>query len=205
MESAISSAAASLPQIEDYVPLNCSFGIKQYCVGYINKENLTCSDTPFDISALLPVEIQALPGPVEDVVRERIGDLSPLAGDLSSLPGAVKICLIVGFICSSLVLGLFCYPAFYDSISQKASRNVRVLIYLSMALACCAPYFVLILLQTKVVNEAKKLPAWVGVEEGEIIRLSSGLLVCAVVLVPLAAVSFSNKTVQWIKDKIRAK
>jgi hypothetical protein len=55
VESAISSSVASLPELprlDDYVPQNCSFGMHQFCVGYRDEQSLSCSDAPFEISAL---------------------------------------------------------------------------------------------------------------------------------------------------------
>jgi hypothetical protein len=114
VKSALSLAVAAvpkLPQIEDYVPVNCTFSLKCFCVGYLYAQDLLCSDSLFDISALLPDTIQDLLAPLEAAFRERIGDLSPLADHLSRLPTSVLTCLLIGICSIILVLGVFCYLA----------------------------------------------------------------------------------------------
>jgi hypothetical protein len=191
-----------IPEIEDYVPLNCSFGIRQFCVSYRHERSPACSDSPFDISALLPDKALALPGLIEDALRDRIGELYPLVDKLSSLPTSVSICLIVGNINTMLALGLFGCLACDNRISRKTGLKARVLIYISMAMACCAPYLALALIQSKVVKEAESLPAWVKVEQGDMFGYSIVLLVCALVFAALSAAASCQKAVHWMRDRI---
>jgi hypothetical protein len=191
-----------IPEIEDYVPLNCTFGIRQFCVGYRHERIPACSDSPFDISALLPDKTLALPGLIEDALKDRIGELYPLVHKLSSLPTSVSICLIAGTINTMLALGLFSCLACDNRISRKAGLKTRVLIYLSMAMACCAPYLALALIQSKVVEEAESLPAWVRVEQGDIFGYSIGLLVCALVFAALSAATSCQTVVHWMQDRV---
>jgi hypothetical protein len=207
VQSSISSAVASLPEapeIEDYFPLNCSFGIRQFCVGYRHEQSLSCSDSPFKISTLLPDEIESLPSLVEDALRERIGELYPLAHDLNSLPTSILICLIIGSITMILALGVSSCLAFDNRISRKAGPKARIVIYFFMAVACCVPYLALALIQNKVMRKAKGLPNWVAVEQGDIFGYSIGLFVCAAIFVPLSAAASYQKVVQWIKDRVYA-
>jgi hypothetical protein len=114
VESALSSAVAAGPkllQIEDYVSVNCTFGLKRFCVGYLYAQDLLCSDSPFDISALLLDTIQDLLAPLEAAFCEWIGDLSLLADYLSRLPTLVLTCLLIGICSTILALGVFCYLA----------------------------------------------------------------------------------------------
>jgi hypothetical protein len=78
VQSAVSSAATALPQLEDHVPLNCSFGIIRFCIGF--RHSLSCSGWPFTLSALLPDELQDLPGPLGNTLQAAIQELSPLPG-----------------------------------------------------------------------------------------------------------------------------
>jgi hypothetical protein len=196
VESALSSAVAAVPklqQIEDYVPLNCTFGLKRFCVGYLHAQDLSCSDSPFDISALLPDTIQDLPAPLEAAFRERIGDLSPLADHLSRLPTSVLTCLLIGICSTILALGVFCYLAKVSygqqaGTARKLGRVWRIVIHLIMATVCCTPYLTLILLQHTVIEEARGIHDWVEVKEGAIFGLSIGLFVCTVIFVALSAI-----------------
>jgi hypothetical protein len=210
VESAIGSAVASLPklpelQLDDYLPLNCSFGIHQFCVGYRHQQSLSCSSSRFDLAALLPDEIHALPGAVEDALQERIGDLSPLAGDLSSLPTAVLFCVSTGTFCMMVAILVTSCLAFDNSISRKAGAKARVLVHICMFVACSAPYLTLTLLQKNAMDEAGKLPAWVAVERGELFGHSVGLLVCAALFMVLSAIVTWEKAVQWMKERVGAR
>jgi hypothetical protein len=203
VESALSSAVAAvpeLPQIEDYVPVNCTFGTRQFCVGYLHTPDLSCSDSPFDISALLPDTIQDLSAPLEAAFRKRMGDLSPLADRLSRLPTSVVICLVTGLLSMMLMLGASLYLAYGNhgqrvGTSRKLGRMWHVVVHLIMATACCAVYLPLILLQRTVIEEAKGLPSWVEAEEGAAFGLSIGLFVCAAVFVALSAIFSSPHVV----------
>lgn len=205
VQSAVSSAAASLPQIEDYLPLNCTIGTEQFCVGYRNTQNLSCSHSPFELSALLPDAVQDLPGPVEDALRERMGDLLPLADDLSNLTASLNTCLIVGLISIIFVAVFACCLVCDTWISRKMGTVARLLIYLCVAVVCCAPYSALVTLHVKVMKGAQRLPVWVEVQKGEVMGLSIGLLVCAVIFVVLAAVASSPKVVQWTSNSLRVR
>jgi hypothetical protein len=208
VESAISSVVASLPEvpnIENYVPMNCSFGTREFCIGYRHKQSLSCSDSLFNISVLLPDEIKALPDSVEDALRQRIGDLSPLADSFKSLRTSILICTLAGLF-MMLLLVLLRIPQFYNWIHKKFSLSfkTRVIILLFMAPACCAPYFALAILHRQVVKTAEKLPDWVAVEKGEVFEYSIGLVVCAVLLlVILLAAELYQRRVKQIKHPIR--
>jgi hypothetical protein len=197
------SSLPDLPRLDDYVPHNCSFGTHQFCVGYRREQSLACSDAPFDISALLPDEVRALPGPVADALYERLGGLSPLVEDLSDLPTSLLVCLIVGTACMMLALAVSTCLAFDNRISRKVGPRAQMLVHLLMAM-CCAPYLTLVLKQTSLVDRLEKLPTWVAVEKGEVFGYSVGLFVCAALFVALSAVMTCEKVVQWIKDRLCA-
>jgi hypothetical protein len=180
--------------------MNCSIGTEQFCVGFRNRQNLSCSYSPFGISALLPEAIEDLPGPVEDALRERMDDLSPLAGDLSSLPQSIDICIIVGTLAMSLVLVLSTYLLWDSCTRRNVGIKTRWLAYLAMAVLCCSPYLALVVSQSKVIKEAQGLPSWVEVQKGEVMGLSIGLLVCAAIFVALSAVVSSQVVVNWIRN-----
>jgi hypothetical protein len=50
-------------------------------------------------------------------------------------------------------------------------------------------------------DEARKLPAWVAVEGGEVFRHSVGLCVCAVLFVALSAIVTWEEAVQWMTER----
>lgn len=191
VQSAVSSVATALPQLEDHVPLNCSFGITQFCVGF--RHSLSCSGWPLTLSALLPDELEDLPAPLEDAIQAGIQELSPLPGSLGNLPEIVIGSLIAGAVSMPLLLVLSCFVAFgwpscIAKITQKLSTNTQILLHFGVGLVCCLPYVVLVAVQRKVMAAVEKLPAWVQAKAGEVFGLSVGVLVCAVVFAVLAAV-----------------
>jgi hypothetical protein len=202
VQSAVSSAAASLPRIEDYIPQNCSIGTEQFCVGYRHTQNLSCSYLPFDVSALLPDAAQGLPGPVRDAFREQMGRLSPSADDWDRLPGSIDICLLVGLISVILVVVPFVWLGSSKWTSRKVATMPKLLVYLATPVVGCTPYSALVALQSRVMIEAKGLPAWVDVQQGAVLGLSVGLLVCAMAFVALLAVASSQRGIVWVKDRL---
>lgn len=191
VQSAVSSAAAALPQLEDHMPLNCSFGIIQFCVGF--QHSLFCSGSHFTLSALLPDELQNLPGPLEDAIQARIQELSPLPGSLGNLSKGLEGCLIAGFVSMPLLLVLSCCvafgcPGYIARITQKLSTKKQMLLHLGVGLVCCLPYVILVAVQRNVMAAVEKLPVWVEAEAGEVFSMSVGTLVSAVVFAVMAAV-----------------
>jgi len=54
VQSAAQSAVTSISNLEDILPLNCSIGVKEYCLGYVQK--IACYALPLNISRLIPDE-----------------------------------------------------------------------------------------------------------------------------------------------------
>jgi hypothetical protein len=176
--------------------------MEQFCVGYRHTQNLSCSYLPFDVSALLPDAAEDLPGPVGDAFREQIGRLSPLADDLDSLPGSIDVCLFAGLISVLLVVVPFVWLGYSNWTSRKVGTMPKLLVYLATPVVGCTPYLALVVLQSKVIEEAKGLPAWVDVQQGAVLGLGVGLLVCAVAFVALLAVASSQRVVTRVKDRL---
>jgi hypothetical protein len=212
VESALSSAVAAvpeLPQIEDYVPVNCTFGMYHFCVGYLHAQDLSCSDSPFDISALLPETMQNFPAPLEAAFHEQIGDLSPLADSIGRLPRLV-VCLRLGLSAMMSMLGVSYYLAYSSygrgfGASQKLGHISHMVMHLIIATICCAPYVTLMLLQRTVLEKAKANHDWMEVKEGGIFGLSIGLFVCAAIFVALSATFSSPSVVKRVTGTIRVR
>lgn len=180
-----------MPQLEDYVPLNCSFGLTQFCVGF--KRSLFCSSSPFTLSALVPDEIRNLPRPLGDAIEARIGELAVLPSNVRDLSTGVIICLIVGALAMVALLLLSCSiayacPASIGRAVQKVSTRKQMLIHFCVGMLCCSPYVALVAVQDDVIRPAQKLPAWVQAEAGEVFRVSIATLTFAVVFAALVAV-----------------
>jgi hypothetical protein len=193
IETALGSAVEALPeslQIENYTPENCTFGIHSFCVGYKNAPNLACSNSPFDISALLPEKIQDLPAPFEEAVRKIIADLSPLADGVSKLPMSILSCSIAGNV---LIMLMVLVTEYLTQDSQKVGDNrrfglmARMLTNVIMTTICCAPYLAMVLLQARVFEDIKGLPDWVEAERGEVFGLSIGLTIFTAAVAALLA------------------
>jgi hypothetical protein len=205
VQSAVSSATASLPRIEDYIPQNCSIGTEQFCVGYRHSQNLSCNHLPFDLSVLLPDAAQSLPGPVRDAFREQMGRLSPLADHLDRLPSSIDICLFTGLISVLLVVVPFAWLGYSRWTSRKVATMPKQLVYLATPVVGCTPYSALVVLQSRPMKEAKTLPAWVDVQQGVVLGLGVGLLVCAMAFVTLLAFASSRRGIAWVKDRLRVR
>ncbi|EOA82637.1 uncharacterized protein SETTUDRAFT_22614 [Exserohilum turcica Et28A] len=166
-QSSASSAATSLPQIEDYVPLNCSFGMIRFCVGF--KQGRSCSSSRLTVSALVLNKVQDLPGPLKDVIQARVEVLSSLPSSLDSLPTAVIGCLLTGSLSFITLLLLSCCVAYghsthLASIIQKIGTTKQMMVHFGIGLACCVPYVVLVAVQHNVTKALEQLPAWVEIK-----------------------------------------
>jgi hypothetical protein len=213
IESALSSAVAAVPehrQIESHVPANCSLGLYHFCVGYLHAQNLSCSDSPSDISALLPKAMQNLPAPLEAAFRKRIGHLSPLVDSIGRLPRLVVFCLRLGLSAMMSMLGVSYYLAYSSygrgfGTSQKLGHISHMVMHLIIATICCAPYVTLMLLQRTVLEKAKANHDWMEVKEGGIFGLSIGLFVCAAIFVALSATFSSPSIMKRVTGTIRVR
>jgi hypothetical protein len=191
MQRAVSSAEASLPQIKDYMPLNCSIGITRFCAGFTHRQS--CSSSRLTLSALVPKETQNLPGPLRDAIQARSEELSQLSDSLSHLPSAVVSCLIAGSLSMIILLLLFyCvaygFPSCISRICQRSSTRKQVLLHLSVNLVCCLPYLALVVVQYDAIKAVDELSAWVKVEVGDIFGVGIAVMSSAVVFAALSAI-----------------
>lgn len=190
-ESAISSAAAAAPSLEEYVPRNCSLGTMRFCVGY--KQDVNCSDLPLNLSSLLPEGVQELPGPVQDAIRDRAEALSQLAESSTRFPAfSVPATLISGLVLMSIVATLslslaFGRPQVVTRVFGRLKAVPRALALLALGLMCCSPFVLLGVILDIILRAAGELPSWVGVELGEACRLGFAALACALVLTFISA------------------
>jgi hypothetical protein len=170
-ESAISSAAATVQSIEDYVPRNCSLGTKRFCIGY--KQDVNCSGLPLNLTSLLPVSLQELPGPVENAIRDRVETLSQLADSSTRFSAfSVSATLISGLVLMIMVVVLALSlslgrPQVITGVFGKLRVVSRALALLTLGLVCCFPFVLLAVILHTVLKAARGLPSWVEVKTGE--------------------------------------
>lgn len=187
-ESAISSAADTVQSIEEFVPRNCSLGVKRFCIGYT--QDVSCSDLPLNFSRLLPEGVQELPGPVQDAIRDRAEALSQLVESSNRFPAfsvpdtlisGVALMGTVAILSLSLALGR---PRAMSRALGKLIAVLRVLTFLPflfLGLICCSPFVLLAVMLHTILGAAHELPSWVGVETGEACGLGFAALACALV------------------------
>lgn len=185
IQSTVSSAAVSLLQIGEYVPVNCSFGIIQFCVGFNHGQS--CSSSRLTVSEFVQGKIQDLPSPLRDSIQARVKDLSSLPHSLDSLPTAVLGCLIAGPLSFITLLLLSCcvaygYPTHFADIIERIGARKQVMIHFGVGLVFCVPYVVLVAMQRKVIQDVEQLSAWVEIEVGRIFGTSIGAMVFAITL-----------------------
>ncbi|EMD85624.1 hypothetical protein COCHEDRAFT_1161051 [Bipolaris maydis C5] len=205
-QSAVSSAVTSLPQIEDYVPFNCSFGMIVFCVGF--KHSRSCSSSQLTISAFVLDKIQDLPNPLRDSIQARVKDLSSLPGSLDSLPTAVLGCLIAGSLSFiTLLLLSYCvaygHPTRFATVIQKIGARTQTMVHFGVGLICCVPYVVLVAMQHSVTRAVEKLPAWVEIEAGKIFGISIGAMVFAIMFAAFLAILSCCIRAQSIREVSR--
>lgn len=52
MQSAAQSAVSSISNVNARLPINCSVGVREYCIGY--SQNISCHTLPLNLSSLIP-------------------------------------------------------------------------------------------------------------------------------------------------------
>jgi hypothetical protein len=148
VQSAVSSAATFLEEIEEHVPCNCSLGTRQFRVGY--QRDVQCSHLPFNLSSLLPNMILDLPGPAENTIRERVDTLAPLAERLTQFPILYALNTLIAGLVLIATITAFSIWLVFDRWSrivttlQEQNTGIRVLAHLgsglgmlhSVSLAC---------------------------------------------------------------------
>jgi hypothetical protein len=207
-ESAISSAAATVQSIEDYVPRNCSLGTKRFCIGY--KQDVNCSGLPLNLTSLLPVSLQELPGPVENAIRDRVETLSQLADSSTRFSAfSVSATLISGLVLMIMVVVLALSlslgrPQVITGVFGKLRVVSRALALLTLGLVCCFPFVLLAVILHTVLKAARGLPSWVEVKTGEACGLGFGALACALVL-PFVLAAAPSVTVRVQDENAKGK
>ncbi|KAF2818075.1 hypothetical protein CC86DRAFT_435319, partial [Ophiobolus disseminans] len=192
-QGALSSAAASVEDVENRIPHTYSLGTRQFCVE--SKHATDCRDLPLNLSSLLPENIHKLPDVVEDALRERGDQLSSLMGPWNKLsshtvPGILitEIVLMSLLTITSMCLELGALPWALRWLCQLGI-TLRVLATVVLGVILCTPLMVLASVLHEILRSAEKLPAWIVVDRGEVGRLSFGACACALILVLWTAVA----------------
>lgn len=106
VQSAISSAVTSLASdVNTLLPVNCSIGFKDFCVGYLQK--YSCIELPINFSQLVPDAIQT---PLQKQLTQ-LNDLSSLASPFFLRNFLISSTIFVSFL---VVLGVLHNPGLYD-------------------------------------------------------------------------------------------
>lgn len=99
VQSAAQSAVTSISNLKDILPLDCSIGVREYCVGYAQKT--TCYTLPLNISKLIPDEALTL-------IQDQISQLRTLDTTLKFVsPSYLQLPLAIGLILLILILVVF--------------------------------------------------------------------------------------------------
>jgi hypothetical protein len=187
VESAVSSAIASSPNLDDFVPSNCSFGMEQFCLNFNStKQDTICIRSSFEPLKLLPESVRGLPEPLQLAIEKYLEAFNPVTDKLRSLPAQAKAWLISGTISVTLllILGLVILYVFHlKPLSLVATwcRNrasVTLVVCFTLGVISCLPYVLLVHVQHKVYSVAASISDWVDVEKGQILGLSIGILSC---------------------------
>lgn len=189
-ESALSSAAATLQEIDEKMPRNCTLGTKRICVGY--KQDINCSKLPLTLSSVLHNSTQELSRPAKDAIRGRVNDaLSQLAKGSGRFPAPYipatllsGLLLMTAIAALSLSLALGRPPYFTVILRALTSKTSwQSLMALALGLACCSPFILLGVTLNAMLKATDELPPWVRVERGEACGLGFAALACALTLV----------------------
>ena len=105
IQSAASAAeTAAINEIEALIPINCSLGTKQFCIGFTN--HTKCNDLPFNVSNII---LEA----ATSFVGNEIQALQPLEGILAKvMPANIQGCSILALVLILVMATIFFSVAF---------------------------------------------------------------------------------------------
>lgn len=185
-QSALSSAAASIQDVEERIPHTFSLGTRQFCIASDHASD--CADLPLNLLSLLPDNIHSLPDAVQNVLRERAGQLSSAMDSWIKISALTVPCLLIAgtVLMTSLTIASVCLafgrlPWVVRRLCRLSFR-LRAVATLSLGLFLCTPLIALALILHVVLRSADKLPAWVTVDEGDVGGLCFGVCACALML-----------------------
>ena len=189
VESAANTAATAIPDISKIghlIPLNCSLGTKQFCVGF--DDRVDCNNLPLNLSSLVPKTIASF-------VRDQVQVLQPLEDELKKVtPTNIQHCLTGGLVLvlvmavifiSSIFRRLFCFAKFL----LRLSIFIRVLISLTVGLVCCIPFLIPTVILFDIQSKTENMPSSIKIEKGEVGNYCLGALGCFVSMILLVTVS----------------
>jgi hypothetical protein len=197
-QGALSSAAASIEDIEERIPLSFSLGTQQFCV--TTKHAIDCKDLPLNFSRLLlPDNIDRLPDLVQNTLRERDGQLSSLIGPWDQLSmhtvtgimiSEIILMTVLVIISTCVALGVLAWLA--KQLCQLR-LILRILATLAISISLCTPLIALVSILYVILKSTEKLPSWIVVDRGDVSGLSFGVCACALILALWTTlVHFSN-------------
>lgn len=192
VKSAVNAVATHLQAaLERKVPRNVSLGTQQFCIGFTS--DIKCKGLPLTLSDLLPAQVESLPDPVENVIRDQVSHLQPFVTRITSV-AFIQMCFIIGLVLMLLFAGLFLTSLFSRllcivGILVQFRYQSRILVNIALGVICCFPLFMATTILYILRKKANSLPSWVEVKHGEVGELGFGALCCAIVLIFITAIS----------------
>lgn len=170
-ETAVSDA------IEKWIPRNCSFGTKQFCVGFRDSKP-SCFYFPFDISKI----ISAVPTEVANLLDNELQALKPLEGILATVPAMhIQVPLIIGLFSLLTLASLFAYSLFgrlYWIVKTYVLIGACLLCGLICVVLLGIPTVLFYDIQSNIERLGLNLGPDIRVEKGDVRDMLIGALAC---------------------------
>jgi len=177
VQSGVGAAASDIDTIEARIPRNCSFGTKQFCVGFLHKT--PCYNFPFNISDIIP---EGIPEDVTSFISDKVQLLKPLEEILSEVITIIRGSLYLSLGYLGLIIPLFFY--FILKMLPIATFCVRLLICVSTIL-----FFILFGIATSILyhlqSKFQELGSIFEIEKGDMSSYYTVILSCTSVIMLL--------------------
>jgi hypothetical protein len=154
--AAITRSTAIPDSVEALIPQNLSLGTKEFCVGLMH--NVSCSTLPFNLSSLVPTN-------VEKYLQPHVSDIESLSGSLMKItPLYIYDSLILGLILMLIMIIVsICSISFILGL-----KALKVGLLLLLGTICCVLFVIPVIILSVLDSKAKQLPSWIQVEHGEV-------------------------------------
>lgn len=173
---AISQVQSAASSVSTAIPNNITIGTKEFCVGFTR--NVTCYDLPFNLSSILSADLRKL-------LQLNFTDIQSLNRTLTKVTGTtIYDCLALGFALALITVGVSACSMMYSAFGLTGVLGFRVLRAgnIVVGLLSCIPFSVAAFMLLALSIATKHLPSWIRVEQGEVVELCLGSLICFITL-----------------------
>jgi hypothetical protein len=181
-----------LNAIDALIPINCSVGTQQFCIGFGDKT--TCNNFPLELSDFIP-------GNIAGFITNVIPALQSLAIEVARLPSTILGLFSVGLALLALILLLFSFPIFFPDVLHFLKVFQKLKIALILGLFACSAFLIPLIIIHVIQGKLQSLDSSFEVEKGSIYDLCL-IAICWDLFVMIAIITYKEIERNWLAQGI---